>query len=87
MASITTTESGTVMFEGREAVGVFRAVSIAHGLKLYARCGLKPNRAWTPTAMLKAAGDITGRKFKRGQYVAAAEALLSWAQEARAALS
>ena len=85
MASITTNESGT-FFDGPEAIAVHRAISIADGLRLYARCGLKPTRGWSPTKALKAAEEITGKRFKRGQYTEAAFALSEWAQAARAAL-
>ena len=52
---------------------LYRMVVIAAGLRLYARTGLKPNRAYTPTAMLKAATTITGANYKRGQYLLAAD--------------
>lgn len=65
-----------------EGVGIFRAATIATGLRLYAKTGMKPNRAYTPSAMLKAANEILGRAgkqaFKRGQYVQAADALTIW---------
>jgi len=50
----------------------YRAIAIKHALILYAKAGIKANRAYTPTAMLKAAEDITGIKYKRGQYALAA---------------
>lgn len=48
-------------------------LTIASALTLYAKTGLKPNRAYTPTNMLKAATDITGKTYKRGQYQQAAD--------------
>ena len=69
-SSITHHEGGT-MFSGRAAVGIYRAIVI------------KPNRAYTPTAMLRAAGEITGKTFKRGQYALAIEALEDWLAENR----
>ena len=71
-------------FHGREAVEVFRAAAIASVLRLYARTGLKANRAYTPSAMLRVAGEITGRKFKRGQYHEAADALGEFVQREKA---
>ena len=80
-ASINHTAGGT-MFAGRAAVEVFRAKAIASGLRLYAKTGMRPNRAYTPTAMLKAATEITGITFKRGQHEQAAQALNEWADTA-----
>lgn len=74
---LTRTNNGT-SFSGSD-VGIYRAAVIASALRLYAKTGMQPNRAYTPTAMLAAAREITGKTFKRGQYVAAAEALEAWA--------
>lgn len=78
-ASIKQTESGAVVFSGRAAVDVFRAKTLASALRLYAKTGMKVNRAYTPTNMLATASSITGKKFKRGQFEQAAEALTQWA--------
>jgi len=56
-------------FVGQAGVSTYQAIALKHGLKMYAACGMQPNRMWTPTAMLKTAGAITGQKFKRGQYL------------------
>lgn len=77
-SSITSTPGGTV-FSGPDAVAIFRATAIASALKLYANTGMKMNRAYTPTAMMKAAHQITGLKFKPRQYLEAAAALKEWA--------
>ena len=55
---------------------VYRALVIAKALKLYANTGIKANRAYTPTNMLNVATEITGRKFKRGQYMEAHDAIM-----------
>ena len=47
---------------------IYQALVIRQVLKLYSKTGLKPNRDWTPTAMLNAAARITGNSYKRGQY-------------------
>lgn len=73
-------------FVGPDAVEMFRAFAIAQALRLYAKTGMQANRAYTPTAMLKAASSITGKKYKRGQYVQAADDLTIWGQEMKAAL-
>ena len=59
---------------------VFQAVTLAAALRLYARCGMKANRHYTPSNMLGAATEITGQQFKRGQYTQAAQALSDWAE-------
>jgi hypothetical protein len=53
-------------------VSRYRAVVIKHALILYAETGRKANRMYTPTNMLNAATSITGKTYKRGQYVQAA---------------
>jgi hypothetical protein len=39
------------------------------------------NRAYTPTAMMKRAAQITGKTFKARDYVGAADALKAWRSE------
>jgi hypothetical protein len=58
----------------------YRALTIAKALELYAKTGMKVNRAYTPTAMLKAANEITGHTYRRGQHTAAALALREWVE-------
>jgi hypothetical protein len=53
----------------------YRALVIAHALELYARTGLKANTAYTPTAMIRAARQITGKPLKTRDYIGAAQAL------------
>jgi hypothetical protein len=60
-------------------VNLYGAASLKAALRLYASCGMRVNRAYTPTAMLAQAGRYTGMTFKRGQYaeaIAALQALL-----------
>lgn len=68
----------TVVFSGKEGVATYRAIAIKGALRMYAKTGLKANRAYTPTAMLAAATEITGKTFKRGQYEEAAAAIQEW---------
>lgn len=77
---------GGITFAGPDAVALFRATAIASGLRLYAKTGMKPNRAWTPSAMLKAAGGLTGKTYKRGQYQQAADDVKAWADAMAAAI-
>lgn len=77
---------GGTAFVGPDAVALFRARTIASGLKLYAKTGMTPNRAWTISAMLKAAGKITGQTYKRGTAEQAAADLTIWADAMTAAI-
>ena len=69
--------SGGTAFVGPDAVAVYRSVVIESALRFYAKTGMKVNRAYTPTAMLKTAEAILKRAtpFKRGQFVIAADEL------------
>ncbi len=77
---------GGVSFSGPNAVEVFRSLSLASGLKLYASAKILPNRMWTPSAMMKAASQITGKQFKPRDYEGAAKALQKWAEALRATI-
>ena len=46
----------------------YRAVAIAKACKMWAQHKIKANRAYTPTAMLRNAAEITGKSYKRGQH-------------------
>jgi len=67
-----------ITFVGERGVETFRAISLKAGLRIFARTGMKPSHSWTPTAMLKAAGTITGKVYKRGQYDLAVADLDAW---------
>jgi hypothetical protein len=67
-----------IVFSGPAGVNTYRAIVVKHGLKLYAKTGMKPNRAYTPTAMLATAGQITGKTYKRGAYQEAIADLEAW---------
>jgi hypothetical protein len=82
---IVNTPGGTV-FAGRPAVDLFRAIALRSGIAMYSRTGMKPNSAWTPTAMLRTAGQITGKTYKRGQYQQAFDDLEAWIVEAKRAI-
>ena len=75
-----------VSYVGPEATEAFRAIAIAHALRLYAKTGMKVNRAYTPTRMLQAASSMTGQTYKRGQYARAGEELQAWADAIKASL-
>jgi len=71
---------------GPDAVQAFQAIAIAHALRFYAKTGMKVNRMYTPTAMLKVATSITGKKYARGAYVEAADDLQAWADLMKSSL-
>ena len=68
-------------FIGPAQVQLYRAITLKHGLILYSRTRMKPNSAWTPMAMLREAGKITGQTYRRGAYHAAALDLDRWIKE------
>ena len=67
-------------FSGPRAVDVFAMLTLASGLRLYAKTGIKPNRAYTPKAMMRAAERHTGMVFKPRDYESAASALTEAAE-------
>jgi len=74
-------------FTGTNGVNVYRATVFASALRLYAKTGIKVNRAYTPTAMMKVATEITGVKFKARDYEGAAEVLTTWARDMAAKIN
>lgn len=68
----------SITFTGPGGVTTYRAITLKHGLAFYAKTGIKPNRGWTPSAMLRTAGQITGKTYKRGQYQQAVDDLTAW---------
>lgn len=84
--SLVTISGGGTTFQGPDAVALFRAIALRSALKLYAKCGIKPNRAWTPTAMLQMAAGITQKRYKRGQYETAAADVEIWINTMKAAI-
>ena len=59
-------------------------ICLKHGLLIYARTGLRPTRSVPPTRMLREASAITGTKYRRGDYVRAANDLQQMMEAARA---
>jgi hypothetical protein len=71
--TIETTAGGTI-FTGPD-VNTFVLIALKAALRMYADTGMRPNRAWTATAMLRKASEFTGRTYKRGQHAIAAQDL------------
>lgn len=74
-------QPAAVTFQGADGVQTFVATTLRRAIKLYKETGIKVNRAYTPTNMLAKATEITGVKFKRGQYQEAMDALTKWLEE------
>lgn len=66
---------------GQAGVNTFVAISLKSAIKLYARTGMKANRAYTPKNMLAKASEITGKAFKARDYDGAIAALEAWIAE------
>lgn len=63
--SITYDDKGDARsFTGEGAVNVFAMAVIASGLRMYAKTGMRPNRAYTPTNMMRAARGHLGDAAK-----------------------
>jgi hypothetical protein len=86
MSEIVNHSDGSLTFAGPAAVNLYRAVALKTGLAMYMRCGIKPNRAWTPKVMLATAGQITGKTYKARAYAEAVADLEAWIVEARKAV-
>ena len=64
-----------------DGIQIYRARIIASGLVLYKTTGMLANRAYTPKNMMRAAAEITGKKYKARDYLGAATDLKAWADE------
>lgn len=51
----------------REEINMFVLITLKSAIKLYIKTGMKANRAYTPTNMLRKAGEILGKTYKRGE--------------------
>ena len=85
-SEISVSAHGSVMFSGRDAVELYRAMSLRSAIDLYAKSKLKMTRRLTPSLMLQLAGEYTGNSYKRGQYEQASRDLSVWIATMQAAL-
>lgn len=58
----------------------FQAMVLASALELYAKTGVKVNRAYAPTKMMKTAERLLGYKFPARAYQRAADKLREWSR-------
>ena len=77
---------GGTTYSGPDAVALYRARVLASSLRLYASTGIRPTRAVGPARMLQLASDITHKKYKRGEYLRAADDVAHWAKTMLASL-
>jgi hypothetical protein len=85
-SSISIHKSGGMTFSGPDATNLFRAMTLASSLGLYAKCGMIPTRGVTITVMLKMATEYTGKKYKRGDAAKAQADVKQWCEAMKAAL-
>lgn len=85
--TITYNEQGQATSFTGEGVNVFAMAVIASGLRLYASTGIRPNKAYTPKAMMAAAERYTGMRFKARDYLGAADALTAKLQTLKAQIA
>lgn len=83
--AITHYPDGSTLLEG-DAIEFFRAASLKGALKLYAKTGMIPTRGVTITRMLAMAGDITKKKYRRGEAMKAHDDLKVWCDAFRATI-
>lgn len=64
---------------------LYRAIVLKNGLDLYlsSQKRIIPNRSWTPTNMLRAATEVTGLSFKRGEHNKARDAVARYIESCR----
>ena len=60
---------------GPESINLYRMLVLRTALRMYANTGVRANRKLTPTVMLAIAGEVTGKKYRRGQHLMAADDL------------
>jgi hypothetical protein len=78
-------EGGT-SFVGKDGVLLYKAIALKVALRAYANTGMRMNRTWTPTAMMREAAAITKKTYHRRAYGQAADDLAVWINAMKAAL-
>lgn len=78
--------SGGTTLAGPDAVNLYRALTLASALSLYARTGMKMTRGAGPAQMLAMAKEYTGKAYKRTELLQASVDVKTWADTMKAAL-
>lgn len=73
-------------FIGPDATNLVRLHYVASGLRMYAKFGMLLTRGATPTKLLKMAAEVTGKRYKRGEYIKAADDVDALVKEYRASI-
>jgi hypothetical protein len=84
MNAVTFHKGGSVSFTG-DAVQLYRAMALVSALKLAER-GLQVHRTMTRARTLRLASDLTGKRYKRGAYLAAAADVQAWVEACKASM-
>lgn len=77
---------GATSIVGPDAIAMFRAFTLASGIRLYLKTGLIPTRGCTPKVMRELATGITKKQYKRSELAKAADDVHEWAITMKAAL-
>lgn len=80
--AIIRSEHGTTTITG-EDIDTFRSMSVAGMCKLYAKAKITPTRTVNATRLLEMAGEITGKKYRRGQHMTAYEDIMAMVRKVR----
>jgi hypothetical protein len=85
-SEITIRKGGGMSIVGADATNLYRAVMLGQALRMYAKTKMLATRNATPSVMLRMAAEYSGKTYKRGQYVQAADDLQIWIDTMKAAL-
>lgn len=77
---------GCASFVGKDAVNLYRAITLKSALSTYARSGMLMTRGVSATGMLVMATQYTGKPYKRGEHQKAADELVLWIETMKSAI-
>ena len=80
------TFSGGTAFVGHDAVRLYTAITLRSAIKLYLKAGIRMTRGATISTLLRQAGTITGKTYRRGQGEAVMADLTTWIEAMKSAL-
>ncbi len=73
-------------YVGPDATNLFRVMCLTNALGIYHKTGMIPTRGMTASKMLAFAGQVTQKRYKRGEIVSAIEDLRMWCVNMKSAL-
>ncbi len=74
------------VFEGPDAILLFKAMTLRSALKLHLRTGMFPTRGMNITRMLGLVSGFTGKKYTTRQREQAYDDLHNWVETMKAAM-